>query len=67
VSLDAAVGALDDTSTLLDRLADPEDVPLDIALIDAIEHTRLRNALHAMSDEVRNILALRWGLMGEPP
>jgi DNA-directed RNA polymerase sigma subunit (sigma70/sigma32) len=67
VSLDAAVDALDDTSTLADRLADPEDVSLDIAVIDAIEHARLRNTLHAMSDEVRDILALHWELVGEPP
>jgi RNA polymerase sigma factor (sigma-70 family) len=67
VSLDAAVDALDDTSTLADRLADPEAVPLDIAVIDAIEHARLRDALHAISDEVLEILALHWGLAGEPP
>jgi DNA-directed RNA polymerase sigma subunit (sigma70/sigma32) len=67
VSLDAAVGALDDISTLADRLADPEAIPLDIAVIDAIEHARLRDALHAISDEVREILALHWGLMGGPP
>jgi DNA-directed RNA polymerase sigma subunit (sigma70/sigma32) len=61
------VDALDDTSTLADRLADPEAVPLDIAVIDAIEHARLRDALHTISDEVREILVLDWGLAGEPP
>ena len=36
-------------------------------MIDAIECARLRDALRAIPEEVRFILALHWGLGGEPP
>jgi RNA polymerase sigma factor (sigma-70 family) len=67
VSLDAALDVLDDTGTLADRLADPEAVAPDIAVIDAIELGRLREALRALPREIQDILTLHWGLAGEPP
>jgi RNA polymerase sigma factor (sigma-70 family) len=67
VSLDAALDVLDDTGTLADRLADPEAVAPDTAVIDAIDLGRLREALRALPREIQDILALHWGLAAEPP
>ena len=67
VSLDAAVDRLDERGTLGDRLADPDAVAPDTAVIDAIERARLRDAFRALPGEVRDILTRHWGLAGESP
>jgi RNA polymerase sigma factor (sigma-70 family) len=67
VSLDATVDGAEDLGTLADRLADPDAVAPDIAMIDAVERARLRDAFRVLPREVRDILTLYWGLAGEPP
>jgi RNA polymerase sigma factor (sigma-70 family) len=55
---------LDDGESLADRLADNESPGPDLAAALVLDRERLRDALRALPVEVKEIVALHWGLDG---
>ena len=65
ISLSAGVG--DDATEFGDLLPDEKaDVPFDVAAA-SLEKIAIRNLLHTLSDREREVLELRFGLVGERP
>ncbi|MDZ7673961.1 MAG: sigma-70 domain-containing protein [Acidimicrobiales bacterium] len=65
ISLSAAVG--EDATEFGDLLPDENaEVPFDVAAA-SLERIALRNLLHTLSDREREVLELRFGLVGERP
>jgi RNA polymerase primary sigma factor len=65
VSLETPVG--DGDSMYADMLEDPNAAQPDVELSELLQSTELAAALEQLSDRMRHVIALRFGLTGEKP